>query len=89
MKRPNETFQERINNQDLTPLAPEFIFKIRKTAEVNNHNENDLWKLWKVYSEACDNADQSACFPEFCQWNKLDNYVDYDEPVFNSKQVVA
>lgn len=77
MKRPNETFQERIDNKEITSLAPEFIAKVRTTAKVNNRHENEIWKSWKQYSEDCQNADQSACFPEFCQWYKLTDVVSY------------
>ena len=87
MKRPNETFQERIDNKELTPLALQFILDIKTTAMVNFKTRDEIWKNWKQYSEDCQNSDQSACFPEFCQWYKLDDYVTYDEPVFNSKQV--
>lgn len=83
MKRPNETLQERIGNRTLCALAPEFIEKIRTTAKVNGQHEDAIYKQWKQYSEDCQNADQSACFPEFCQWYKLANVVDYDEPVLN------
>lgn len=78
MKRPNETFQERIDNKDITALAPEFIYTIRKTAEVNNQSEDVIWKNWKQYSDDCQNSDQSACFPEFCQWYKLADHVSYE-----------
>ena len=81
MKRQNETFQERLDNKDLLNLAPEFIFKIRKTSEVNNKSENEIWKSWKQYSDDCQNSDQSACFPEFCQWYKLIDVVSYAEEV--------
>lgn len=87
MKRPNETFEERLNNQDLIALAPEFIFKIRHTAYMNGKHVDEIWKNWKQYSEDCQNADQSACFPEFCQWYKLADHVDYDQPVYNSSEV--
>lgn len=79
MKRPNETFQERLDNKELIGLASEFVYKVRKIAEANGRHENEIWKNWKQYSEDCENSDQGACFPEFCQWYKLKDVVSYQE----------
>ena len=83
------TFQERIKDPNKAALAPEFIYKIRMTAEKNGKKEDEVWNNWQKYSNDCQNSDQSPLFPEFCQWYKLDDWVDYDEPVFNHIREVA
>lgn len=66
-----QTFQERINDTNKVQLSDGFIHKIKATASLNNISTEDVWQKWVTYSNYCRNADQSAIFSEFCDWNKL------------------
>jgi hypothetical protein len=69
-------FADRINNKELTPLAPSFIDFIYKTAEYNNLSADEVWAMWKEYCNQCACADQSPTKYEFCEWNKLETSID-------------
>ena len=47
---------------------PNFQKKIRRIAAVANMAAEDVYSLWRKYSEECRNADQSAVFSEFLDW---------------------
>lgn len=67
----NQTFQERINDTNKVQLSTDFIHKIKVTAANSNFTIDEIWQKWNVYATQCRNADQSALFSEFCEWNNL------------------
>ena len=66
-----QTFDERIIDQNKVPLANAFIGDILRIAHLNGKTSEEVWQLWKKYSNDCQNSDQSALIWEFCQWNKF------------------
>lgn len=66
-----QTFEERINDQSKTPLAKAFISNIKTIANLSGKTVDEIWQLWRKYSDYCRAADQSAVLYEFCQWNNL------------------
>lgn len=66
-----QTFEQRINDTNKTQLAESFIHKIKATASATKKSQDEVYQMWCAYSATCKNADQSALFSEFCEWNKL------------------
>lgn len=66
-----QTWEERLNDGGKTPLAAEFIESLARTAADNERAVDDLWVMWRTYTQTCEGYDQSPTFREFCSWNKL------------------
>lgn len=66
-----QTFDQRIADQNKTPLHYNFIRFIKYTASFNNKNYDEIWDLWQKYTKQCNCYDQSPTKAEFCKWNNL------------------
>jgi len=66
-----QTWQERLDDSTKAPLAAEFIETLELTAQANQRDVEDLWIMWRTYTQTCEGYDQSPVFREFCSWNKL------------------
>lgn len=65
--RKSQTFAERIADETKVALAPEFIANIRRIAASSGKTEDEVYTLWRAYSDSC--YDQSALLSEFCHAN--------------------
>lgn len=66
-----QTWQERLDDTTKTPLDGAFIESMVMTAVNNDRAVDDLWIIWRTYTQTCEGYDQSPTFREFCRWNKL------------------
>jgi hypothetical protein len=55
----------------LSDCHESFRTQIVGLAEANNKTPDEVYALWREYSQACRDFDQSALIPEFVRWYKL------------------
>jgi hypothetical protein len=65
------TFAERIADESLVPLAPEFVAWVRAVAALNAKTEDYIWLAWQVHAKENAAMGQSPTKQEFCSWRKL------------------
>lgn len=66
-----QTFAERIADENKTLLAQSFIVFVKEIALGNNKSEDEIWANWQEYKRTCQSYDQSPVLGEFCNWYKL------------------
>lgn len=66
-----QTFHERLDDESKPPLDGAFIESLMMTAYRNARPVDDVWVMYRTYTQICESADQSPTFREFVAWNKL------------------
>ena len=55
--------------RQLSDCAPVFQKKIQTIAAAGGKTPDEVFALWRKYSQECDRMDQSALVDEFVEWN--------------------